>query len=84
VIDPELLAILVCPDTHQPLSEASADLVERINGGIGRGEVKNQGGEVVSEPIEGALLREDEKLLYPIRQSIPVLLIEEGIPADVS
>jgi uncharacterized protein len=28
------------------------------------------------------LIRPDQKILYPIREGIPVMLIEEGIPLD--
>ena len=80
MIDKELLAILACPDTHQSLAEADAALVERTNGSIRAGTLTNVGGERVTEEIEGGLVRDDKKILYPIRQGIPVLLIEEGLP----
>jgi len=79
MIDKELLAILACPETHQPLAVASADVVESVNARIRAGGAKNVGGAEVDEPIEGGLVREDGKILYPIRSSIPVLLIEEGL-----
>ena len=79
-IDPDLLEILACPETHQPLALADADLVGRLNAAIGSGGVKNVGGESVSEPVEGALVRDDGTLAYPIRDRIPVLLVDEGIP----
>jgi uncharacterized protein YbaR (Trm112 family) len=80
MIDPELLAILVCPATHQPLAEAPAELVRRTNERIGRGELANVGGAKVDAALDGGLVREDRKILYPIRDGIPVLLIEEGLP----
>ena len=46
-IDPELLSILVCPETHQPLAEADAALVESVNARIAAGTQKNVGGEAV-------------------------------------
>ena len=79
MIDKELLEILACPETHQPLREASADEVGAVNARIASGDVKNVGGEAVSEAIEGALVREDGALCYPIRDGIPVLLVHEGI-----
>jgi len=79
-IDPELLSILVCPDTHQPLAEADAALVEALNARIAAGEQETAGGEAVTEPVAAALVREDGTLCYPIREGIPVLLIEEGLP----
>jgi uncharacterized protein YbaR (Trm112 family) len=40
----------------------------------------NVGGSAVTEPIDGGLVRADEAILYPIRDRIPILLIDEGIP----
>ena len=82
MIDPELLAILVCPESHQPLSLAEDGLLERTNAAIAAGDVHTVGGERVDDPLEGGLVREDGKILYPIRDAIPVLLIEEGIPVS--
>jgi len=80
VIDKDLLKILACPETHQPLAEASADMIGKLNDSIAAGSVKNAGGNDVTEAVEGGLLREDGTIVYPIRDSIPVLLIQEGIP----
>ena len=80
MIDPDLLKILACPETHQPLSEADAELVERVNARIAAGDCRNAGGGKVEDPIEGGLVREDGKIVYPVRESIPVLLVDEGIP----
>jgi uncharacterized protein YbaR (Trm112 family) len=81
-IDPELLKILCCPETHQPLTEAPGDLVARINTRIAAGTLKNRAAQPVTEPVAGGLLRQDGKVLYPIRNDIPVLLIDEGLPLD--
>jgi uncharacterized protein YbaR (Trm112 family) len=32
--------------------------------------------------VDGGLVREDGRILYPIRQRIPVLLVDEGIALD--
>ncbi len=82
MIDKELLKILACPDTHQPLAEADAALLERINERISAGECTNVGGAKVEAPLEAGLVREDGKIVYPIRDSIPVLLVDEGIRQD--
>jgi uncharacterized protein len=78
-IDKDLLAILCCPETKQDVSLASADVIARVNERIAKGEVKNKGGQVVTERIDAGLLRADKKILYPIREDIPVMLIEEGL-----
>jgi len=79
VIDKDLLSILACPETHQPLAEAGADLLARLNERVASGSVKTRGGGAVKDAIEGGLVRQDGKIVYPIRDGIPVLLIDEGI-----
>ena len=80
MIDQELLAILACPETKEPVSLAPEDLIAAVNRAIESGSVSNRGGEAVKEPIDGGLVRQDGKFLYPIRDEIPIMLIEEGIP----
>jgi uncharacterized protein YbaR (Trm112 family) len=78
-IDPELLEILACPDTHQPVSLAPAETLARVNAEIEAGRLRNRGGDPVTEPIEEALLREDGKVLYIIDDSIPIMLVDQSI-----
>ncbi len=79
-ISQELLDILVCPETKQPVVLAESDLLEKLNAQIQDGTLKNRAGETVSEAIDGALVREDKSCCYPIRDDIPVMLIDEAIP----
>jgi uncharacterized protein YbaR (Trm112 family) len=79
-MDAKLLKILCCPESRQELREAGGDLVREVNERIRGGTVKNRGGQPVTEPIEGGLVREDGQYLYPIRKNIPVLLVDEAIP----
>ena len=79
-VDPELLKILCCPETHQPVSEADAALVARLNDRIKNGSLKDRSGKSVTEAIDGALLRQDRHVFYPVRDRIPIMLIEEAIP----
>ena len=48
-IDPELLEILVCPETHQPVKPADNTLLESVNARIKAGALKNHQGEAVSK-----------------------------------
>jgi uncharacterized protein YbaR (Trm112 family) len=82
MIDKELLDILACPETKESVFIAEPSLVETINEKIKAGSLKNRGGEAVTEPIDGGLVREDGKYLYPIRDEIPFMLIDEAIPLD--
>jgi len=79
MIDQELLRILVCPENKTPVHLADDTLVTKVNEAIKNGTVRNRGGEVVEEAIDGGLVREDGTVLYPIRDEIPVMLVEEAI-----
>lgn len=81
-IDKDLLAILCCPETKQDVSMATDALIAQLNERIAKGLLKNRGGQTVTEKLDGGLLRADKKILYPIREDIPVMLIEEGIPLE--
>jgi len=81
-IDKELLAILCCPDTKQDVSLADEALIAKLNEAVSRGQLKNRANKPVTEPLDGGLIRGDRKVLYPIREDIPVMLIEEGIPLE--
>ncbi|MDH5668140.1 MAG: hypothetical protein OEY86_09035 [Nitrospira sp.] len=80
--DLSCLSILCCPETQQSLAVADGSLLDRVNQGISRGILVNVGQKLVSDQIEAGLVRADQKVLYPIRENIPVLLIEEGIALD--
>ena len=79
-MDEKLLEIMCCPETHQPLAKAGAELIEDLNKRIHASTLVDRVDEKVTEPIDGGLIREDGKILFPIRQDIPVMLINQGIP----
>ena len=78
-VSPELLEILVCPETRQPVALASAELLARVNEKIHAGQLRNRGGDKVEKAIEEGLVRDDGRVLYPVDDGIPVMLIEESI-----
>ena len=82
MIDQELLDILVCPETKEPVSIGSEELIEKINEKINEKTLLNRGNRVVTQTIDGGLIRNDQKFLYPIRENIPIMLIEEAIPLE--
>jgi uncharacterized protein YbaR (Trm112 family) len=78
-VNPELLEILVCPETKQPLKLAEASLLARLNERIQAGTLRNRGGDKVAKDIAEGLLREDGRILYVVDDDIPVMLVEESI-----
>ena len=78
-ISQELQDILVCPESRQPVTPASDEVLSRLNAEIESGSLRNRGGEPVSKAITEALVREDGKILYIVDDGIPVMLIEESI-----
>jgi uncharacterized protein YbaR (Trm112 family) len=79
MLDAQLLALLVCPATHQEVTLASPADVERLIAGVRNGEVRTVAGAEPDALFEGALIRQDGAVAYPIREGIPVMLVEEGL-----
>ncbi len=82
MIDKELLDILACPEDKTPVTLADQELIDEINRRIGKGELKNRGGQPLEKSIDGGLVREDGAYLYPIEDDIPIMLIDEAIPLE--
>lgn len=78
-VSKDLLDILCCPETKEPVKLVPDDEVQRINDLIAKGEIKRRSGETETQAIDGGLLRQDGKYLYPIRDDIPVMLIDEAL-----
>jgi uncharacterized protein YbaR (Trm112 family) len=82
MIHSELLKILVCPETQSSLSLASSELIAALNDAIARGQLKNKAGQKIEKLMGGGLVRADQRLLYPIVDEIPMMLVDEAIPLD--
>lgn len=80
MIDADLLKILCCPETRQPLTLAEGSLLQRLNDQIAKNSLLNRAGKPVTRPCDGGLLRKDGQFVYPICAGIPILLIDESIP----
>ena len=78
-MDKRLLDIICCPMTKLPLELLDGERLQALNTAIGKGEVKNQGSEQVTGALSEALVTRDGRLVYPVREGIPILLEEESI-----
>jgi uncharacterized protein YbaR (Trm112 family) len=79
MLNQDLLALLVCPETHQDVALATPDELARINAAIRHGQVRTAAGAAVDQPVQAALIRADRAVAYPIRDDIPVMLVGEGL-----
>lgn len=82
MISAEFIAMLLCPENRLPLALANAEIVERINAAVRANRLRNRGGQLVTEPLDGGLLRQDGRVLYPVISDIPRMLLDDGIPLD--
>ncbi len=79
MINADFLAMLRCPESHTTLALADAALTSRLNEAVAAGRLKNRAGQQVEQRLDGALVRADGQVAYPIIDEIPILLVDEGI-----
>ncbi|MAD91572.1 MAG: hypothetical protein CMQ54_02445 [Gammaproteobacteria bacterium] len=77
-----LLTILRCPISKKGLNILKKDQLSLINSAIDDGALVNHEGNLVIDRLEGALITDDNKLIYPVNDGIPVLLEEESISME--
>jgi uncharacterized protein len=81
-LDRALLEILCCPATHVPLVVMPGAQLDRLNAAITSGRIKQADDKAVEEPLAEALMTRDGRIAYPIRDGIPILLEDHGIPLN--
>lgn len=79
MLDSQLLQILCCPQTRQPVHLLGDEELNRLNAKIAEGNVVNQAGQEVRTSLQAALCSEDGARVYPVVDGIPVMLADEAI-----
>jgi uncharacterized protein YbaR (Trm112 family) len=78
-MDKRLLDIVCCPVTKLPLQLLDSERLMRLNSAITAGQLQNRSAQTLPEILSEALVTRDARLVYPVREGIPVLLEEESI-----
>lgn len=78
-MDKKLLDIVCCPLTRLPLQLLDGTRLARLNSAIESGGIRARSESPVGETLIEALVTRDGRLVYPIREGIPILLEEESI-----
>ena len=79
-MDRKLLDIVCCPVTRSSLELLPERELAALNQLIGEKRIKNREDAIVDAPLTEALVTRSGKLIYPVRDGIPLLLEEQAMP----
>jgi len=78
-MDRKLIDILCCPVSKVPVRPLDGDRLAKLNQAIETGAVEYVNHDPVGDPLDEALITEDDKVIYRVDDSIPVMLADQGI-----
>lgn len=82
--DESLLEFLRCPVSRSALTLAGAADVEELNQRIRSGGVNSFQGEVIERALDAGLVNADRSLVFPIREGILILVVDQAISMSES
>lgn len=75
---------LVDPETKEGLVRATGEQLEALRAAIASGGAKRPDGEPAPTEIEGAYLRRDRTVAYPVVNGIPCFLLEARLELEAA
>ncbi|MDP6466938.1 MAG: hypothetical protein QF918_04335 [Pirellulaceae bacterium] len=83
MLDEDSVRRLRCPVNLGKLTQADDELIDRVNRLIeGRG-LSTRGGQPRYERVQGGLVTDDRRHLYPIQDGIVCMLVESAIELEL-
>ena len=79
-MDRKLLDFICCPVTRSSLELLNERELAKLNELIAAHRIRNREDTVVDSPLAEALVTRSGKLIYPIRDGIPLLLEDQAMP----
>lgn len=70
---------LVCPETKLPLEVVDRATLSGINKKIENRQIKGWDGATIQDIFETGLIQREREIFYPIKESIPLLFVSDGI-----
>ena len=83
MLDEKSVRRLRCPANLGKLTQADDELIDRVNRLIAGPGLSTRGGQPQSERVEGGLITDDRRYLYPIQDGILCMLVESAIELEL-